>query len=283
MEFAEIRERYKSKPLKVRAAASAGVGTLVVIFAYFSSFDFNQLEEQEVAASASAQDAQTKFESARDQKANLPKLEEAVAVTEEQLVKAKAKLPANYDVEDTLHKVSTIAKEINVQFTSFQPQAEIISTGNNRYAELPINVSLCGSYVQIAAFFDRVVHLEQSVKIRDIKMVSSGPCSTGPKDPESNLPLVGLEGAREQRRRLKIDTTAQLVLFRASQSAGGLPQSDPNGGTQPAGGATPAAPAAPPPDAESGKTVESANVEKILPKIVRRPVVSPTKSIGGNG
>lgn len=276
MEFAEVKERYKLLPAKKRWGAAAGAGVLLVLVAYFSSFDFTALEEQLNTAEAAASDSQTKFETAKDQKANLPQLEEAVAVTEEQLAKAKARLPLSYDIEDTLHKVSTIAKEINVLLPSFIPGTEIVGGGASRYAELPISIRICGSYAQTAAFFDRVVHLEQSIKVRGIKMSSAGSCSTGQAESENAIALTGIEGAKEQRRKIKVETSADLILFRAISSMETTPQSDlvlPEGAAPAENGNSPKPEGTTNPDEKpkEPKTIESVKLDR------------KTSARGGNG
>jgi|GEM_PF-1470985 len=286
MEFAEIKERYKLLPPKKRWGAAAGAGVLVVLVAYFSSFDFTVLEEQLTSADAAASEAQTKFETAKNQKANLPQLEEAVAVTEEQLAKAKARLPLSYDIEDTLHKVSTIAKEINVLLPVFVPGNEITGGGASRYAELPISIKICGSYAQIAAFFDRVVHLEQSIKVRNIKMNSVGACETGQAEAPLAVELTGVEGAKEQRRKVKVDTTADLILFRAISSMdAGVAMPEAAGGSPAQGGADQAPPSDPAANQGEQKPVESVRSGVAPPTLGIAPKNKNLKTAarGGNG
>jgi len=275
MEIAELKEQYKELPPKKRLPAAAGVGVLLLVAAYFMYFDFTLLEEQLITEETSANEVQARFEAARDQKANLPKLEEAVAFTEEQLAKAKAKLPSSYDIEDTLHKVSMIAREINVQLPSFQPGQEIRSGGSARYAEMPIAISVCGSYVQVAAFFDRVVHLEQSIKVRNIKMVPAGACSTGPAEPKTDTLLTGVEAAKEQRRRIRVETTADLVLFRAGSDL-------PPAGSGGAGAAPVPSERAVPPSAEA-PPIESVKLDVAPPRIGKIPVGPATPASEDNG
>lgn len=209
MDFEELKERYKLLPLWARFLIAAVLGILPGAYVYYDEGDALQAQlEQETSNEATARD---KFESSRQQKANLPKLEEELAFTEEQLLKAKKKLPDSYKIEDVLQKAATIAKEVGVKLVQFDPGDEVPHVEDYKYVELPIKTELQGRFSQIAAFFDRVVHLENSIFVRKIEMTRN----TLEKATDATLAKkTEFQIARENRQNVRLKAVFDLVIFR---------------------------------------------------------------------
>lgn len=243
MQLEELKERYKMLPLWARLVACGLIGIAPAAYVY--------LDESEILASQLAdstnqeQAARAKFETARNQKANIRKLEEQLQFTKEQLFKAKKSLPDSYRIEDVLERVATIAKETGVKLMAFDPGEETMSQGAAQYVELAIVTALSGRFSQIAAFFDRVIHLESSIFLKKIDMQrEAGEVrDTGGNTSEHQKAMAA-------RRDVKVNAKFDLVIYRSmtDQEAanGGLPPTDTTHAAAPNAG-NPANPAVPQP------------------------------------
>lgn len=220
MDFTELREKFKSMPIWARLGLAACGACLMVFAVYSFYFDVSALEEQLNTSKTEEDAARTKFENARSQKSKIPKLEEELKFTEDQLTKAKAQLPDKFDIEETLTRAAMLAKETSVVFRNFDPGDEKMNQGEVRFAEMPIAIEVCGSFLQTTAFFDRLVHLDRSVFVRGINMDATAAtgCAggTGPGLLPENAAETPIEQSQRLRRDLRIQTKAQLVLFRST-------------------------------------------------------------------
>ncbi|NRA43595.1 MAG: type 4a pilus biogenesis protein PilO [Oligoflexales bacterium] len=162
--------------------------------------------------------ARAKFQKAREQKANLPKLEEKLALKEGELSKASKKLPDEFVMGKILQKTAMIAQDVGVDLNLFQPGQGAPAGGVFKYVELPISLQIIGTYVQIATFFDRVVHLDLLVHIKnielslakDIEKSISEKAAGSIKDKDLQREAI----QRARRENAKIMGTADMVIFR---------------------------------------------------------------------
>ena len=221
METEELKERYKILPMWARLSVAALIGVLPAIYVYYDEGDGLQAELEQVTGEEEV--ARLKFEKAREKKTNVPKLEEKLAFTEEQLVKAKKKLPDNYRIEDVLQKAATIAKEVGVRFVSFDPGDEKRGLGDYKYMEMPIATEIEGRFNQIAAFIDRVVHLEASVFVRNVALEPAEGEDGLRKKGQGNEAAIdaapSFEEAQRSRSELRVQGKVELVIFRGMSEA----------------------------------------------------------------
>lgn len=204
----ELKEKYRSLPVWARLLMAFIIGILPGACSY--------LDEAEILE-ASLSDAQAKESTARDQfeknrreKANIPKLEEELAYTEEQLEKAKKSLPEGYLVENVLSLTANSAKSAGVQLERFLPTCELKGGGDFKYVEFPIDVQVTGKFQQIASFLDKLVHAEMMIFVRalDLKpVVSEETTQAHDSTPYSR--------SVEERRAQRLSADFKLVVFRA--------------------------------------------------------------------
>lgn len=77
------------------------------------------------------------------------------------------KLPETQEIPSLLAGVSEAGKDAGLEFLLFQPKPEV---AKDFYAEIPVDISVSGTYHQLAVFFDKVANLPRVVNIRDIKL-----------------------------------------------------------------------------------------------------------------
>ena len=117
-----------------------------------------------------------------------------------------------------LQKTAMIAQDVGVDLNLFQPGQGAPAGGVFKYVELPISLQIIGTYVQIATFFDRVVHLDLLVHIKnielslakDIEKSISEKAAGSIKDKDLQREAI----QRARRENAKIMGTADMVIFR---------------------------------------------------------------------
>jgi len=77
-------------------------------------------------------------------------------------------LPEKEEIPTLLAGISQAGRDAGLEFLLFQPKPE---SAKEFYAEIPVDISVSGTYHQVAVFFDKVSNLPRIVNIRDIKMV----------------------------------------------------------------------------------------------------------------
>lgn len=99
----------------------------------------------------------------------LPRVSEEIERLEAKLKKALQELPDRKQIPDLLSAVSKLAKDAGLEVSLFEPRGENF---RDFYAEVPVSVSVTGTYHQVATFFDEVGRLERIVNINGISLKS---------------------------------------------------------------------------------------------------------------
>jgi type IV pilus assembly protein PilO len=215
MDLDEIKERYKLLPIWTRLVLMLILGALPAGYIYLEEGEY--LEGDLSAAENERNDARANFEGARTQKGNIQQLEEKLASTEQQLEVAKEKLPDSFLVEDLLQKIAAIGQESGVNFKSFKPEGEPKpGKGEYKYMELPHDAVVAGQYNNIAAFLDRVAHLESTVFVKSIeikrkKQEEKGNGTFGTAAGTENAHKAAIES----RKNTEVEANLSLVAYRS--------------------------------------------------------------------
>ncbi len=85
-------------------------------------------------------------------------------------------LPEKEEIPSLLAGISQAGRDAGLEFLLFQPKPE---SAKEFYAEIPVDISVSGTYHQVAVFFDKVSNLPRIVNIRDMKMVPAGQKDSG--------------------------------------------------------------------------------------------------------
>jgi type IV pilus assembly protein PilO len=96
---------------------------------------------------------------------DLPKKREEFARLEKQLKVALNMLPKQSQIPDLLENVSWAGTDSGLEFAVFTPQAERVK---QIYAEVPVQVSMTGSFRQLLTFLKRVGEMPRIVSVRDL-------------------------------------------------------------------------------------------------------------------
>jgi type IV pilus assembly protein PilO len=158
-------DRILSLPFNQRLLVYSGTAALLVLFYVFVFYsprsalilekqeNIRLLEEEKANLQARLKDrASTKIE---------------IQEVEGQFNKAKAQLPEEKEIPELLRQVSNLGRDSGLDVVLFRQKPEVFQ---DLYAEVPVEMSVRGSYHQIALFFDKVRRLNRIVNISDTNM-----------------------------------------------------------------------------------------------------------------
>lgn len=101
---------------------------------------------------------------------DLPKKREEFAKLEKQLTVALNMLPKKSQIPDLLENVSWAGKDSGLEFSVFTPKAESVK---QIYAEVPVDISVTGSFRQLMTFLKRVGEMPRIVAVKGLNLVQS--------------------------------------------------------------------------------------------------------------
>jgi type IV pilus assembly protein PilO len=97
----------------------------------------------------------------------LNSLRKQLAAAEAELRDVGKALPEKEEIPSLLAGISGSGQDSGLEFHLFQPRPEV---KQDFYAELPISVTVQGTYHNVGAFFDKVSELPRIVNIRNVKI-----------------------------------------------------------------------------------------------------------------
>ena len=216
MDIEEIKTKYRQMSIVKKLAIITVIGAAPGSCTYWEEGPL--LKEELDRAESSRDAAKIKFEKAKEQKENLPKLEEKLAYTEAELLKASKKLPDEFIMGKILQKTAMIAQDVGIELRLFQPGQGAPAGTVFKYVELPIALHVIGTYGQIATFFDRVVHLDLLIHVKNIELslaTNLDPSSSekaAEQIKDKDLKKEAIQRAR--RENAKIQGKAEMIIFR---------------------------------------------------------------------
>jgi type IV pilus assembly protein PilO len=106
---------------------------------------------------------------------NLPRLQREFDQLNIELAQALTELPNSKEIPSLLTSITTVGKNAGLDFLVFKPRGE---DPKDFYAEVPVDITVSGSYFSVANFFAAVANLPRivnisSVAFSDIKNVNN--------------------------------------------------------------------------------------------------------------
>lgn len=96
---------------------------------------------------------------------NLPRLQAEYDKLNSELTQALTELPNSKEIPSLLTSITTLGKSAGLDFLVFRPKAEVIK---DFYAEVPVDISVSGSYHSVANFFAAVANIPRIVNITNV-------------------------------------------------------------------------------------------------------------------
>lgn len=96
---------------------------------------------------------------------NLPKIQREFDQLQQELDKALTELPNSREIPSLLTGITTTGKSAGLDFLVFKPRPEV---KKDFYAEVPVDITIAGSYFSVANFFAAVANLPRIVNITNV-------------------------------------------------------------------------------------------------------------------
>lgn len=96
---------------------------------------------------------------------NLPRLQREYDQLTKELAQALTELPNSKEIPSLLTNITTLGKNAGLDFLVFRPKGE---ASKDFYAEVPVDITVAGSYYSVANFFAAVANLPRIVNITNV-------------------------------------------------------------------------------------------------------------------
>jgi len=133
-------------------------------FGYFFFYpQYNQLD----AMGTQLKQLEQQLANARAAASQIAKFRQEMKDAEHDFNVTRKALPDKEEIPMLLTSVSQFGHDAGLEFVLFEPKPEV---PRDFYAEIPVSVTVSGSYHNVGMFFDKVSNLNRIVNIKDIKM-----------------------------------------------------------------------------------------------------------------
>jgi len=154
--------------------------TIILLAALHYSFLYSPRADELAKLSDSVEIAQNEKMVKTQKSANLLRLRKDLQQLDADLRKAVAQLPDKREIPDLLSGISAKARQVGLDVLLFRPRPEAFQ---EFYAEVPVDITVKGSFHNTVSFFDEVGRLDRLVNIDNI----------GFKNPTANGDTIVLE------------------------------------------------------------------------------------------
>lgn len=173
----------------VLALVIIAIGYWLLIKPNFNLYDSLQRDEVKL---------RKEFEQKQQQAANLQAYRNQLLMLQERFGKMLAQLPSEHEMPGLLEDISKTGIASGLSFELFAPQAEIT---HDFYIEMPIKITVLGTYHQLAVFLSRVAQMSRIVTLHDFEIIR-------PTQERGVVP----QGSSEK---LQMDITAKIYRYKS--------------------------------------------------------------------
>jgi type IV pilus assembly protein PilO len=152
-------------PMKVKISLILGVSLIIIVWGYEliirkSWVQYHHLKAKEFALKSD-------FENKQKQIVSLFAYRNQLKVIGQRFVSMLKQLPEKNEMPGLLEEISKTGVASGLKFELFAPQTEKI---HEFYVELPINISVVGSYFQLASFLSRIAQMNRIVTLNEFSV-----------------------------------------------------------------------------------------------------------------
>jgi type IV pilus assembly protein PilO len=162
-------EEFLNKVAKAPASAKVGVGAvgvmLLLALHYFLVYSDQESDLERLRNELS--DAETTLVQKENIAKHLTKYQREVERLEQEVNEASTSLPAQKEISDLLRSISDLAKKAGLEIKQFAPGSE---TKREFYAEVPLSMTLVGTYHEVLSFFYSISKLTRIVNVSNVVM-----------------------------------------------------------------------------------------------------------------
>lgn len=159
----ELFQRFLDRPLSHKLAM--WIGSLVLLCFVFWQYIYSAKLTQQTNLQEQVYTLESQIAQETRLAKNLKKFTEEVKELDIKFKFALQELPNEREIPDLLATVSGLIRDAGLQPLLFKPNAEI---HREFYAEVPVSISVEGTFHQVATFFDEVGQLPRIININQI-------------------------------------------------------------------------------------------------------------------
>lgn len=152
-------------PIAVKIGVIAGMSLLIIALGYwliikdnFEQYDTLQLQEVTL---------KEEFEKKQNLASNLQAYRNQLQLMNERFGTMLKQLPAKNEMPGLLEEISKTGVTSGLKFELFAPQPEL---AHDFYIELPIKITVVGTYMQLAVFLSRVAEMNRIVTLHEFSI-----------------------------------------------------------------------------------------------------------------
>src|ERR1044071_1129048 len=163
----KLLENFAKIPLRQKLI---GVGIIVVLIgvgAYF--FDIDPARSQIADNDARIEKQEAELLKLQQQAQHRTQFMREVERLKQRLREAEEQLPKQAEIPKLLRDIAYEAQQSGLRLDRFEIQAE---SQQGDFAQVPVKMSVRGSYHEIAVFFDRLAKMPRIVNVTDLNMLT---------------------------------------------------------------------------------------------------------------
>ena len=165
----DLLEKYKALEIQKRLLICLLVGLVYPAYTYW--IDEEIISSDLESAIAEEQSSTARLNRAKKTAQQLPKLEQEVGKIDEGLKEAQRYLPDEIKFEDILRRFGTFEQELDIKIHKFDPMPKQSVAGVSFYSEVPLRMEIKAEFSLIMVFLDKIVHQDDLVHLRYIKLI----------------------------------------------------------------------------------------------------------------
>ncbi|MCA1583128.1 MAG: type 4a pilus biogenesis protein PilO [Acidobacteria bacterium] len=149
----------------VAALIGAGIGLVLAVAIHY--FWFRGINQDIARKTDELKGLQDEINKGRAAERKLSQFREEVKRLELELAKLLQILPSARNTEDLIKRIETLTRQGDFSLKKFTPGEPV---GKDFYSEYPIEISLDGTYHNLALFFDRMSRFSRIINVEDMKV-----------------------------------------------------------------------------------------------------------------
>lgn len=173
MEGEEIFQKIETIKMPVRIGILVGV--IVLFLAAFIWFVYRPKSEAIETTIVSIDELDKQLNRAKLQRAKLPEKQKEREELDLQLQQALKLLPNEKEIPSLLRKITELGNESQLDFRVFTPKSD---QARDLYIEVPVAITVSGTYHNVAIFFEKVGKMERIMNIKNVSMKPVSSLST---------------------------------------------------------------------------------------------------------
>src|SRR5215470_5199771 len=157
--------------LKVILSVLLAGGVLgVFFFTHVVPFSYPNQSEKIAALKADYEKKSTELARARASVADLPRFEAEYEQLHERWTMAAELLPTDRQLAALLRKITLAGQQTGVEFVMFKPNP---AHPESYYTELPVELSITGSYHQVGSFLAELANMQRIITVSNVRLTQN--------------------------------------------------------------------------------------------------------------